>query len=178
MIFDLFPHVLSTVCPITKKSHKSLEQELKNVKLSRIIGAQAIDAPIIGETFAKIDFIVEKIKVNVMLGKYINTCDSKFMKIYGSNGQIKFNFLTSEFFIFDYKNNKKSNNKLNQEHVESFLNKVLKGKNPLSIPGVLNFSSALEILLILDEAKMSLEKMPKYKAKSSIEEAIKEIEKT
>ncbi len=177
IVFDLFPHILVVISAILLQSSESLEQKLQNIKVLKVIGAQVPKALIIGETFAKIDFIVREIKIEAMVGKYTGVCDSKFMKIYGLNGLAEFNFLERKFSIIDYQNNKKINTRLNQKHVKNFLNKVLSGKNPLLVPGVLSLDTALEILLILDEVKMRIDRINKYKPGSSVEEILGEAYK-
>jgi len=175
MIFDLFCHVLALVYTVVNRDLTSSATELPAIKLEEVKAAQYSGCPISGETFTWIKFIVNSgIEVISVTGKCVGTSKDKFMRLYGSNGSIKLDFVEDEFSIFDSQGRQQKQGRLNSKHVESFLESVLPGKeHPLSAPGVISFDAALEILKILDKAKTQIgNKLPKYQCKDSIDKIL------
>lgn len=173
MIFDLFCHVLALVSAMIDRNLTPSETILQTVKLEEVKAAQYLNCPISGETFAWIKFLINSIEIESAVGKSVGTQEDKSMVIYGSRGQIKLDLLKDKFFVFDHQGNKQNRGNLNPNHVESFLEEILQGKDPLSSPGMLSFDAAFEILTILDEAKMRIGKMPEYQVGGSIIEILK-----
>ena len=174
MIFDLFCHVLALVCAVVKQNLTCSETKLRAVQLEDVKAAQYAGCPISGETFAWIKFRVNRdVEVVSAVGKCVGTCEDKFMRLYGSNGNIKLDFVKDEFSVFDSQGSQRKQGRLNSKYVESFLEGVLLGKErPLLVPGILSFDAALEILTILDEAKQQIGKMPEYRCNESVSEIL------
>ena len=174
MIFDLFCHVLALVCAVPNQNLACLETKLRTIKLEDVKAARYVGCPISGETFAWIKFMVNSdVQVVTAIGKCVGTSDEKFMRLYDSNGTIKLDFVEDEFSVFDSPEKQIKKGKLLSKHVEGFLEGLLLGKKPpLSVPGVLSFEAALEILKILDEAKRRIDKMPEYRCHESISEIL------
>ena len=93
------------------------------------------------------------------------------MRVYGTKGEIELNFVEDKFFVFDLQRRQQKEGRLNAKHVKRFLEELLSGdKHPLSVPGVISFDAALEILKILDKAKRKIgSKLPEYQCNDSID---------
>jgi len=114
------------------------------------------------------------IEVVSKVGYYVGNNQEKCMKLVGTKGRIELNFVNDEFSIFDARGKLKKKEGLLKSHVETFLEMLLSGKRgPLSIPGVLSFDAALEILNTLDEAKRRIGKMPVYQPHDSVDQILK-----
>jgi len=176
-IFDLFCHVLAVVCAAVSHKTTCPATELENIKKLdkvKVKAAQYADCPISGDTFSRINFTVNRdIEVVSDVGYYIGNKQDKFMKLHGTKGRIELNFVRDEFAIFDAQDKLLKKEKLLADSVETYLEKLLPGKKqPLSLPGVLSFDAALEILKILDKAKQQIGKMPVYQYNDSIDEIL------
>ena len=172
MVFDLFGHVLALVCAVVNQNLTYSATKLRAVKLEKVKAARYVGSPIAEETLAQIKFIINNdIEVVSAVGKCVGTSEDKFMKLYGPNGRIELNFRPrgSKFCVFDSQGRQVKEKELDSNPVESFLKEVLQGKkHPLSIPGILSFDAAFEILTILDEAKKQISKVPEYQCGNSI----------
>lgn len=167
IISDLFCHVLSVLNAMNVGT-----LSLENIRIEEVKTARCAEAPIQNETFAWIKFNYGNIEIESAVGKYIGKSDRKFMKIIGSKGLIELNFLKDEFVINSASGNKEYFGKLNPRHVENFLEKILKGSEPLNAPGVLSFDDAFEILLILERVKEAAAEMHNYKAQEELDEIL------
>lgn len=174
MIFVLCCHVLAVVCAMVDHDSTSLTTKLPKVELEQVKAAHYSGCPISGETFASIKFMVNNnIEVVSTIGKCVGTYEDKFMKLYGSNGSIKLDFVEDTFSVFNSQGSQQKQGKLNPKHIETFVEEVLmSNKNPLSIPGVLSFDTAFEILTILDKAKKKIGKMPEYQCQETVSEIL------
>lgn len=177
MIFDLFCHGLTLVGAAVNQNSTCSSAKLQTIKLEKVKAAQYAGCLISGETFALIKFMVNNdIEVVSAIGKCVGVSDDKFMKIYGSEGQMEIDFSTKEdsFSIIDSHGERKESWRHKPIHVENFLEELLSGtKHPLSLPGVLSFDAALEILSILDRAKRRIgNKMPEYQCNDSIDKIL------
>jgi predicted dehydrogenase len=169
VIFDLFCHALALV-------HKVLNQDptytkLPAVKLEEVKAARYVNCPISGETFAWIESRVNDILIVSVVGKCVDSQDNKQMILFGPNGKSELNFIHYA---------PKRQHKLplsSSEAVKGFLNKVMADKQPLSIPGVLSFDTAFDILTILDEAKKKIGKMPEYQCHETIAKILERFKK-
>jgi predicted dehydrogenase len=173
MIFDLFCHVLALVCTVVNQDLTCSATKLQAVKLGDVKAARYVGCPIKGETFAQINFVVNNdIQVVSAVGKCVGTSEDKFMRLSGPNGKIELDLRPKEgnkFSVFDSEGKQQKQGRLNEKHVESFLKGILQGKeHPLSVPGVLTFDIALEILKIMGEAKRQIGKIPDYTCQESI----------
>lgn len=175
VIFDLFCHALAIASALVEQNSIPSKDTLQRVKLQEVKGAQYIECPISGETFAQVKFLIDDVRVETIIGKYVDASDNKFMKVYGPQGHINLDFLRDKFSIFDSQGKDKDNGKLNPRHVESFLEKVFQEGNVSSVPGILSFEAAFEILMILDEAKMRVGKMFKYEPMAPIDEILEKL---
>jgi len=174
MIFDLFCHILALVYAVVDQNSTCSETRLKSIKLEEVKAARYVGSPISGETFAWIKaFVNRDIEVISAVGKCVGTSEDKFMKLYGLEGNIKLDFVDDEFSVFDSQGRRIKQGRLNSKHVESFLEEVLQGKEPLlMLPGTLSFDAALGILKILDKAKQQIGKMPLYQYNDSIDKIL------
>ena len=176
MIFDLFCHVLALVYAVVSKDFPCLVTKFPNIILESVKGARYNNCSINGETFALIEFTVNNVKVNSVVGKCIGDSDDKYMKLWGLNGSIKVCLQAehSEFFVLDLQEVEYERGVLNTNHVGNFLERILETKkHPLSIPGVLSLDSAFEILKILDKAKNRVvKKVPEYQCGDSLNEIL------
>lgn len=174
MILDLLCHVLAVVCAVFNRNLTYSATKLPAVKLEKVKAAQYAGCPISGETFALTKFMVNHdIEAVSVVGKGVGTSEDKFMRLYGSNGGIKLDFVDNEFSVFDSQGRQRKQGRLNSKHVGSFLEEVLPGKkHPLLVPGVLSFDAALEILTILDEARKQVDRMPEYRCNESISQIL------
>lgn len=173
MIFDLFCHVLALVGAVVKQNSSYSEARFQGIKLD-VKAARYVGCPISGETFSLIKFMVNNdVEVTSAVGKCVGTFEDKFMELHGANGKVKLDFIRDEFAIFDAQDKLLKKEKLLADYVETYLGKLLPGKKqPLSLPGVLSFDAAFEILTILDEAKRQVDKMPEYQCNESIGEIL------
>ena len=174
VIFDLFCHVLALVGAVVSKGSTCSAAMLSTVDIKEVKAAKYVNCPISGETFAWIKFIVNnEIQVDSTVGKCIGDFEEKFMRLYGADGNIKLDFVENKFSVFDSQGRQTKQGVLNEKHVESFLKGILQGKeHPLSVPGVLTFDIALEILKILGEAKRQIGKIPDYPCQESISQIL------
>lgn len=170
VIFDLFGLALPLIDAIL-----NVKCSPAAVKLEEVKAARYVDAPISGETFTWIKSHVGDVEVESVVGACVGISDDKCMKIHGSKGQIKLDLLADEFFIFDSQGSRKEQENLNPRHVESFLEEILQGREPLSAPGVLSFDAAFEILFILDQAKKRVRKVCEYPAMEVPSEILKRL---
>lgn len=170
IIFDLFCHVLSVVITTVSNKQTCSPEQLNDIVIENVVTANCLGSRTKGETFARINFSIKGIKVDVTLGKCVGNSEEKVMVITGKNGDIKLDFLKDEFFI----DSEKMGN-LNNRHVGTFIKKVLElneKKSPASIPGVLSFDTALEILRTVTETKNKLHELPNYSCGTSVEEIL------
>ena len=174
MIFDLFCHVLALVCAVVSRDLSCSAGKLPAVKLKGVKAARYAGCPISGETFVWINFMVNRdIEVVSDVGYYVGNKQDKFMKLHGTKGRIEFDFVRDEFAIFDARDKLLKKEKLLADHVGTYLEKLLpEKKQPLSLPGVLSFDAAFEILKILDKAKQQIGKMPVYQYNDSIDKIL------
>ncbi len=170
IIFDVFGHVLALSGALVERNLTPSKSILQRVKLREVKAARYLDCPIAGETFSRIKFAFNNIEVVSLIGKGIGTQDDKVTIVYGTNGMSELDFLSEAFRIFNRQGQQQSRGQLNSRHVESFLEEIIgKEEQPISIPGVLDFDAAIEMLVILDEAKMRIEKILDYQAGESID---------
>jgi predicted dehydrogenase len=173
VIFDLFCHVLAVVGAIAVRNFTPSGAILQTVRKIEVKPAQYRNCPISGETFARIKFsISDNVKVSAMVGKGIAGSSDKRVKIYGEDGRIRLDF-EENHFVCDYSSGQKDEGQLESNHVESFVEAVLKERGPLSAPGVLSFDSALAILELLCQAKSKVGKIPRYDIGTSAAEILK-----
>jgi len=178
MIFDLFCHVLALVGAVVKQNSSYSETRFQGIKLEDVKAARYVGCPISGETFAWIELTIDSnIKVLTAVGKCVGTFEDKFMELHGANGKVKLDFVRDEFAIFDSSDKQIDTGKLLGTHVQSFLEKVLQGKeHPLLVPGILSFDAALGVLKILGKAKQQskqqIGKMPVYQYNDSIDKIL------
>jgi len=177
MVFDLFCHVLALVGAVASRDLTGLATELPVVKLEEVKAARYAGCPISGETFAWINFMVNRnIEVVSAVGKCVGTSDDRFLRLDGANGNIRIDFVEKEFCVFDSQVRQVKEKKLDSNHVESFLDGVLQGREPpLLVPGVLSFDAALEVLMILDRAKKQIDRLPEYQCNESISEILERL---
>ena len=168
IVLDLYCHVLSLVAATVGSSQTAMEEVLRDIEIVEAKTAQYAGAPISGETFAWIRFYINQIEIESVVGKYIGTSEDKSMTVHGSRGHIKLDLLGDEFFIADKRAHIKEHAKLSPRHVESFIEALLQGEEPLSAPGVLSFDAAFEILKVLNEAKILAGNIIKYQAGETI----------
>lgn len=171
MIFDLLSHILALVAGVTNSSTTAFFQR---VKLEQVKAAKYVNCSISGESFAWIEFSIDDIPITAAVGKCVATSEDKLMALYGTTGKIELDFIKDRFFITDSQGTQQG--RLNPNHVESFLEFILHNRMPLlSVPGVLNFDTALEILRILEESKKRICKMPLYHCKTSLEDILRSL---
>lgn len=170
VIFDLSSKVFPLIGTVLDL--KSLSSE---VRVEEVKAAKYIDAPILEETFAWVKSRSGTVELEIVVGKGIGRSNEKFMNIFGSGGQIKINFSEYKFSIFDSQNCRKKHGNLNHRDVESFLEEILQGKEPLSVSGVLSFGEAFETLKVLDDIKKRIKKVSKYQKNESIGEILKKL---
>ena len=95
------------------------------------------------------------------------------MKLVGTKGRVELDFVDDEFSIFNTRGKLVKKEKLLGKHVETFLEMLLSGKGqPLSLPGVVSFDVALEILKLLEAAKSQVTAMPEYPCGESLEKIL------
>ncbi len=167
IIFDLFSHVLAVSGALIEQRLTPSISILQRVEIKEVKAARYLCSPITGETFSQIEFTFDDIKVISLMGKGIGTQDDKVMIVYGSKGKIKLDF-ENDTFICNSEGRQESRGKLDSRHVETFLKELIdKDKQPISIPGVLDFDTGFEILAILDRAKGEIAKAEDYRAGDS-----------
>lgn len=176
IIFDLFSYVLTLSGALIERKLTPLISILQRAEIREVKAAQYLGSPIAGETFSQVKFTFDNVEVTSLLGKGIGTQDDKEMIVYGSNGIIKLDFLMNTCFIFNHEGEEKLQGKLEAMHVETFLEELIdKDKQPISIPGVLDFDTGFEILAILDKAKTQVEKMLPYQVGEPIDNILKRL---
>lgn len=159
IIFDLLGHVLAVSGALIEQKLTPSISALQRAEIKEVKATQYFGSPIGGETFSKVKFTFGNVEVSSLIGKGIGTQDEKVMIVYGTSGMLKINF-KSKRDAFE--------GKLETRHVETFLEKLIdKDKRPISIPGVLDFDTAFEILTILDRAKGEMTKAEGYRAGDS-----------
>jgi len=168
MIFDLFCHILALVGAV-------VDQNLTQPKIKEVKAARYRRSPISRETFASIKFFIDGTKITSAVGKCVGKAEDKVMIILGSKGKIKLDFHENKFSVLDIYGGQSKEGKLEPSHVESFLEAILRQRDPRSVPGVLSFDTDLEILKVLDEAKKKIGKMLQYSCKESIDEILRKF---
>lgn len=170
-IFDLFCHTLAVICATVNQNTTCSAKMLSAIKV-KVNAARCTKCPISGETFARICFTIGRdIEVVSDVG-YLASID-KCMTLRGPKGRIKLDFKGNKFSIFGSSDKQIDTGKLLGTHVQSFLEKVLQGKeHPLLVPGILSFDAALGILNILGKAKQQIGKMPVYQYNDSIDKIL------
>lgn len=155
MIFDLFPHILAMSAAVVERELTPTEAILQTVEVKERALAKYKGCPISRETFARTTFLVGNKRVTGIVGKGIGKTPDKQMVIYGADGKkIKIDFQT---YSIDGKEGG-----LEPKPVESFLETVLKGDNIDSVPGVLSFGAAFEILKWLSYIRGNINMGPDY----------------
>jgi len=172
IVLDLYCHVLSLVAATVGSSQTAMEEVLRHIEIMEVKTAQYNGSPISRETFAWIRFHINQIEIESVVGKYIGTSEDKSMTVHGSRGHIKLDLLRDEFLIADQQRRIKERTKLRPRHMESFIEALLRGEEPLSAPGVLTFNAALEVLRKLNEAKMLTCNMVEYQAGENLTEIL------
>lgn len=170
MIFDLFSHVLPLLSGVLNLKHLSTVIKLDEVKAAKYSGT-----PIPGETFSWIKFHSDDVEIEAMVGKSVGTSNDRFMEICGSEGEIHLDFDKAKFFVFNSHNCIKEQRNLNSQHIESFLEEILQGREPLSVPGVLSFDESFETLLVLDNIKKRIERVSEYRKNEPISDILKKL---
>lgn len=174
MIFDLFCHCLALVSAVFDSTSALSNTILQTGKIEGVKAGQYTKCPISGESFAWIKFLINEVEVESVVGKCVGTREDKCMMISGLKEQIKLDLLEDKLYTFD--SQKIQQTELESKHVESFLDSVLSQETqPFLAPGVINFDTALEILRILDEAKMRIENIPRYRAGQSISSILRNL---
>lgn len=148
VIFDLLGHVLAVVGAALRRDTVSLERVLKTIELGNVAAAQYRDCPITGETYARVPFSIGGAGVIAQIGKGVGESDDKRLIIHREGGEIELDFRQNLFTGAP-----RGDNRLEAEPVESFLEAVLRGEEPLAAPGVLSFEAALAILEKLEAAR-------------------------
>lgn len=171
MILDLFSHTLALVVRATDSSTTTFFQR---VKLEEVKTARYVNCPISSESFAWIKFSIDDIPITAAVGKCVSSSEDKVMALYGTTGKIELDFVKDRFLITDSLGTEQG--ELEQNHVESFLEFVLRDDIPLlSAPGVLSVDTAFEILRILEESKKLICEMPLYHCKTSLEDIFRSL---
>ena len=161
IIFDLLGHVLTLSGALIEQRLTPSISALQRAEIKEVKAAQYSGSPIGGETFSKVEFTFGNVEVASLIGKGIGTRDDKVMIVHGTRGMFKINF-KSKRDAFE--------GKLEARHVETFLKELIdKNKQPISIPGVLDFDTAFEILTILDRAKGEMAKAEDYRVEDSVD---------
>lgn len=168
IVLDLFCHILSLAAATAGSSQTTMEEVLRHIEIIEVKAAQCSGSPISGETFAWIRFHINRIEVESVIGKYVDSSEEKSMTIHGSKGRIELDLLRDEFFITDQQRHIIERANLNPRHVESYIEALVRGEEPLSAPGVLSFDAAFEILKVLNEAKILTGNIIKYQAGETI----------
>ncbi|MDI6814696.1 MAG: Gfo/Idh/MocA family oxidoreductase [Dehalococcoidales bacterium] len=175
VIFDLFGHILALTGAFIERNLAPSKSILQRVKLREVKAARYYDCPIAGETLSQIKFTLDDTEVISLMGKGVAQ-DDKVMIVYGTNGMLKLDFLNNVSLVFNRQGQQRSPGELNPRHVESFLEEIIdKDKQPISIPGVLDFEAGIETLAILDEAKIRIEKIVDYHAGVSIDSILERL---
>jgi predicted dehydrogenase len=182
LINDLFCHVLTVVCATILEKTNTFAETIKKTQIKRVRVARYKDAPIKGETFAWIDFEVQGIAVQAVIGKcardsldIMNVENQKSMKLIGNKGSVILDLYNNNYRVTTHDNTTIKPKDLNNEPVKTFINKILDGTKPDMVPGVLSFDESMEILKKLEETNRSITKpMAEYQIKNTLAE-IKEL---
>lgn len=175
IIFDLFGHILALSGALIEPNLTPSKSISQRVELRKVKAARYYDCPITGETFSWLKFSLDDTQVISLMGKGVAQ-DDKVMMVYGTNGMIKLDFLIDTYLALDRQGQEISQGKLNPRHVESFLEQIIEEeKQPISIPGIVDFDAGIEILAILDEAKMQIKKIINYQAGEPIDNILKRL---
>jgi len=174
MIVDLFSHVLAVVFATLGANTTYSATESQAVSIKDVRAARYAECRISGETFAQIELTVNSdIEVTSAVGMCIGDHQDKFMKLYGPSGSIHLDFVEDHFSILSLQEEHQKHGKLNAQHVESFLKRILgREEQPLSVPGVFSFDAALRILEVLSKAKAQIDKMPEYQCGESVSQIL------
>ena len=149
---------------------------MQAVKIEEVKAAQYDNSPISGETFAWIKFNFDNVEVTSVIGKGISTRDNKFMQINGTSGTLKLYFKKGKFACILEGREEKSQGELQRKHVETYLEELIdKDKQPMFIPGVLDFDIGLEVLTVIDKAKAWIGKMVNYREKETRSSILKKF---
>jgi predicted dehydrogenase len=155
VILDLFSHVLAVSAAVVEGKSAPTGAILQKAELIDGARAKYKGWPFPSETFARIEFLVGDKRVTGIVGKGIGERPDKQTIIYSADGRrVEIDFQT---YIVDGKGRN-----LESEHVESFLEAVLKGDTPDSAPGVLSFDAAFEILKLLSHSRDKINMRPDY----------------
>ena len=174
IIFDLFCHILAVVGATVSRQTYCSAMSIRAVEDIHVKAAKYQNAPIRGETFSRIDFNVNGINVEAIIGKCVGDSQDKSMIINGNKCSIELDFMEDEFYIYDSENIILETGKLNPNHVETFIEEVLDGKNPNMVPGVISFDISFEILELLKKTKKKIHgSLVEYKCGSTLEEILK-----
>lgn len=157
---DLFCHVLALVAAVLDKGSAPSQSVLEEVELEDVRAARYIHCKIRAETLSRIRFSIHGIPVDSVVGKGIGKKENKRMVLYGSTGRIELNFKLRKFTLYDLKGHRKESLRLQESHVESFLNGVIESDLTHS-PGVLSIDAAFEILRLLSNARSEIRERSK-----------------
>lgn len=176
IIFDLFGHILALSEALIERSLTPSKSILQRVKLKEVKVARYYDCPIAGETFSRIKFAFDDVEVISSIGKGIGTQDDKVMIVYGTNGMFELDFKSDTYRGLNRQRQQTSGGQLDPRHVESFLEELLaKDKQPISIPGILDFDAGIETLTILDKAKMKIDKIINHQVGETTNSILKRL---
>ena len=175
IIFDLFGHILALSGALIEQNLTPSPHILQKVEIKGVKAAQYLNSPISGETFSEIRFNINNVAVTGSMGQGVGREDNKEMTVYGSKGIINLDF-QNDTFACNPEGQPKSRGKLEARHVETFLEELIgRNKQSISIPGVLDFDAAFEILSILNKAKAQMGKMADYQAGETTDNILKKF---
>jgi predicted dehydrogenase len=168
VILDLFSHVVPMVSRIVDGLSPDTIRSIQPVSVRL---ARYKDCPIPGESFATTDFSINHIPVSAAVGYGVSAENNKSLFVYGTKGRIEIDFANSRFIT--PVNSGSGGKNLQKRHVESFMESVLRDDiAPMPEIGVMDFSTAMEVLKLLEKCREMGEALPDYTCGASLHEIV------
>ncbi len=188
VVLDLLCHCLAVTGAVVDFDITPSVDTLQSVDSLEIVPARHAKSLITRETFARIEFRVKvkdkdnDIGVVAYLGKCVGNEDYKMMKIYGTdNERIELDLNKDILSVFDKAGEGIAGPiALYSDHVKSFIGELLSREKDitLTLPGVISFDAAYEILNITKRAKEQVRgELPEYGCHTELETILGKIEK-
>ena len=170
VILDLFSHALAVSATILSDA-SSMEEVLRRVSVKEVQTGRYDGSPISGETFARIVFSMNQTTVESFVGKGVGREEWKTVSIKGPNRKIEIDFSKETLHADNL-----SPRRLNMKQLEASLGRILADEgNLLSVPGILSFDGAFEILRIIDKTRKMVRKSASYLIGDSLETILRKM---
>ena len=174
LILDIFPHILAVFTKVMN-AYNTFELDAHTVDILEVETGRYEDAPIRGETFAKIIIRADNISLESYLGKAVDTHDNKVMEIVFERAFLTADFVQGNFFITTEDDSVDGN--LQKSHISMLLDCIIdEGLDEDNISKLfLSFKEGVEIVKIVSKIRDRAGESTEYEKNSSLNDILMKI---